>query len=264
MLKRSAIAVTVVASMCVAATGAQALGLRVFDQHLNHRGSPPSAFVGPSAVNQGDVIALDASMGPRQLGVPATSYRWSFGDGTTAVGPSVEHAYAQARTRTVKLEVTGRAGSVSGYTQTVQVLRSQVARASTASDSATGVAAGTNSSQPALQVRLLLMPQSLAGVLRSGLAARVTSNQTVAGFAFVSISPAAAKRAHIDAGRGPSVVIGRGTISRVGAGTATMRLHLANVTVAKLKPLAHVTLTVRLALVAATGDQLAIDTAGQY
>lgn len=264
MLKRSAILVTVVASMCVAATGAQAVGLSLFDQHMNRGGSPPSAFTAPSAVNQGDVIALDASMGPRQLGVPATSYRWSFGDGTTAVGPSVEHAYTQARTRTVKLEVISRAGGVSSYTQTVHVLRSQVARVSTASDSPTGVAAGTSSSQPALQVRLLLMPESLPTLLRSGIATRVTSNQTVAGFAFVSISPAAAKRAHINAGHGPSVVIGRGTITRIGAGTANVRLHLAKVTVAKLKALAHVTLSVRLALVAATGDQLAIDTAGQY
>ena len=264
MLRRPVIAVTVVVSMCVAATGAQAVGVSMFDQHMNAGASPPSAFVAPSAVNQGDEIALDASMGPRQLGVPATSYRWSFGDGTTAVGPSVEHAYAQARARTVKLEVTSRTGSVSGYTQTVQVLRSRAARASTASDSSTGVAAGTSSFQPALQVRLLLMPQSLRTLLRSGLAARVSSNQTVAGFAFVSISPSAAKRAHINAGSGPAVVIGRGTISRINAGSATLRLHLARATAAKLSTLGHVTLTVRLALTGATGDQVAIDTAGQY
>jgi hypothetical protein len=264
MFTRPVIAVAVVVSMCVAATGAQAVGLRVFDQHMNVAGSPPSAFVAPSAVNQGDVIALDATMGPRQLGVPATSYRWSFGDGATAVGPRVEHTYAQPGARAVKLEVTSRNGSPSVHLLTVHVLRSPAARASAASGSSTGAAAGTSPSQPPLQARLLLMPQSLRALLRSGIAARVTSNQTVAGFAFVSIAPSAAKRAHINTGPGPAVVIGRGTISRISAGTANLRLHLAQATVARLKALTHVTLTVRLALIAGTGEQFAIDTAGQY
>jgi hypothetical protein len=113
-------------------------------------------------------------------------------------------------------------------------------------------------------VQLLLMPQSLQAVLRSGISARVSSNETLAGFAWVSISRNAAKRAHIDAGVGPLVTVGRGTIARIGAGARSLRLRLSRAIAAKLRNLGDVTLTIRLGLVAATGDSLAIDAAGQY
>ena len=49
---------------------------------------------------------------------------------------------------------------------------------------------------------------------------QVSSNESAAGIATLSISRNAAKRAHIRMGRGASVVIGRGTISGINAGTS--------------------------------------------
>jgi hypothetical protein len=40
------------------------------------------------------------------------SYEWSFGDGTTATGASVEHTYSATGYKTVELRVTDRAGNV--------------------------------------------------------------------------------------------------------------------------------------------------------
>jgi hypothetical protein len=59
-------------------------------------------------------------------------------------------------------------------------------------------------------------------------------------------------------------VIGVGTLSGITTGTATLHLRLSRVMAAKLKNLRHLTLTVRLKLVAASGDHLAVDAAGRY
>ena len=59
-------------------------------------------------------------------------------------------------------------------------------------------------------------------------------------------------------------MIGRGTVSRIKNGTVNLHLRLSRVTAAKLKHLGHVTLTLRLALVAAGGVHLTIDAAGRY
>jgi hypothetical protein len=108
------------------------------------------------------------------------------------------------------------------------------------------------------------MPQSLKGVLRSGITIRVSSNVAANGIATVSISRAAAKRAHIKSGHGAAVRIGLGTVSSITNGTVTLHLHLSRTVAKKLAHLGHVTLTVRLALVAAGNQRFAIDVAGRY
>jgi len=226
-------------------------------------------FVVPSAVNQGDTVEFDGSTTASSLIVPASGYAWDFGDGTTAVGPSVVHSYANGGTYTVKLTVTDRGGNVASLSQTIAVLGSngQSVPAGTTQPTGSGGAGGSGggtTSAPALRVRILLMPQALRAVLRSGIAVRVSSNEAANGFATVSITRSTAKRVHIKGGHGPSVVIGRGTVSGVTAGTVTLRLHLSRGVSSKLKSLRHVTLTVRLALVAAAGDHFAIDAAGRY
>src|SRR5205085_3640701 len=60
-------------------------------------------FVVPSAVNQGDTVELDGSPTASTLLVPKADYQWDFGDGTTGVGPSVEHIYGAGGTYSVKL-----------------------------------------------------------------------------------------------------------------------------------------------------------------
>jgi hypothetical protein len=56
----------------------------------------------------GDAIQMYARTDPN--GVPALSYEWDFGDGTTELGPSVVHAYTQARDYEVRLVAQGLDG----------------------------------------------------------------------------------------------------------------------------------------------------------
>jgi hypothetical protein len=231
-------------------------------------------FVVPSAVNQGDVVEFDGSKTDSTLIVPNAGYAWDFGDGTTATGPSVVHSYATGGTYSVKLTVTDRGGNVRSLTQTIVVLGADglpVPPATTPTGTGpgggtpgTGAPGGGQTNSPALQVRLQLLPQGLRSVLRLGVAVQVRSNQAANGITRVSISRATARRAHIKAGRGPSVVIGVGTVSGIKDGTVTLHLRLSRVMRTKLKHLRHLTLTVRLALVAAGGHHLAIVAAGRY
>ncbi len=79
-------------------------------------------FVVPSPINQGKVVEFDGSVSPATLVVPAAGYAWEFGDGTTAVGPSVEHVYAKGGAYSVKLTLTDRGGNEESITQTVDVI----------------------------------------------------------------------------------------------------------------------------------------------
>jgi hypothetical protein len=243
------------------------------------------AFVVPSSVNQGDVVQFDGSTTASTLIVPNKGYAWDFGDGTTAAGPSVVHSYATTGTYAVKLTVTDRGGNVRGLTQTIDVLgpNGEPPVTATGPGAGTGAGAGPGSGtatptgtgnptagpplshpRPRLQVRLQLMPQALKGVLRSGVTVVVVSNQPADGLASISIPRSAAKRAHLKAGRGPSVVIGQGTVSGIANGKTTLHLRLARSVASKLKALRHVVLTIRMTVIATGGQHSAIDVAGHY
>jgi hypothetical protein len=58
----------------------------------------------PSAANAGETIQFSALTA---TGVPAVGYRWDFGDGTSANGPQVSHAYTRAAPFVVRLTVDG-------------------------------------------------------------------------------------------------------------------------------------------------------------
>jgi hypothetical protein len=231
-----------------------------------------TSFVAPSAVDAGDVVQLDGSKSQSSLLIPNANYLWTFGDGTTATGPSVVHSYSRGGTYNVTLKVTDRGGdSTTSLPETIQVLGPNdqpvlgTPTPSTPAPStpapATGGASGSN---PALSVNLQLMPQSLRSVLRHGIAVRVSSNKDANGIATVSISRAAARRAHIKVGRGLAVRIGIGTLASVTNGTVTLHLHLSPAMAKKLAHLGHVTMSIRLALVAAGNQSFAVDAAGQY
>jgi hypothetical protein len=230
------------------------------------------AFVVPSAVNPGDEVQFDASTTASTVIVPNSGYVWDFGDGTTAVGPSVVHGYAKGGTYAVKVTVTDRGGDVRNLSQTVQVLGPDGLPVSTPTSTQSGgtgggtttTGGGASTTPPVLRVHLQLLPQSLPAVLRSGIAVRVSSNEAANGIAQVSISRSLAKQAKIKVGRGPSVVIGTGTVSAIKGGTVRLRLVLSRATSTKLKHLKHVTLTIRLSLIGVAGDRLAIDAAGRY
>jgi hypothetical protein len=212
------------------------------------------AFVVPSAVNPGDVVDFDGGSTRTSLLIPNADYRWSFGDGSTATGPSVAHSYATGGTYTVTLTVTDRGGNSSTLNQTITVL----------GGSGQVVTPPNSSGKHGLHVRILLMPQSLHTVLAHGVNVRVTSDARASGIAWVSIPRGLAKRAHIKAGRKPFVVIGVGTVSGISDGTVSLHLKLSRSVAAKLRHLSHVALSVRLSLVGADGNHAAVDAAGRY
>jgi hypothetical protein len=212
------------------------------------------AFVLPSAVNPGDEVQFDGSTTASTLIVSAAGYKWNFGDGTTATGPSVVHSYTKGGTFTVTLTVTDRGGNAATLSQTIQVLGAN----------GQPVTSPTSKAGKGLHARIQLIPQGLRTVLRKGVMVRVKSNESANGIASVSISRAQARRVHIKLGRGPSVQLGVGTLSAIKAGTVTLHLRLPAAMVARLRHLTHLTLTVRLALVGPGGDHLAIDAAGRY
>lgn len=215
-------------------------------------------FVVPSAINPGDEVQFDGSITASTLLVPEADYHWSFGDGTSASGPAVVHAYSTGGSYTVTLTVTDRGGNTSTLSQTVTVLGGG------GGGGTSGSPGSGNSGKGGLQVHILLMPQSLKTVLSHGVMMRVSSNARANGIAYVSIPRKLARRAHIKVGRGPFVVIGVGTVSGITDGTVSLHLKLSRSVAAKLRHLRHVTLSVRLSLVGAGGNRVAVDAAGRY
>ncbi len=62
----------------------------------------------PAAANTGDTITLSAVSAQAEAGgVPAVAYHWDFGDGTSADGPKVSHAYTNAGEFTIRLTADG-------------------------------------------------------------------------------------------------------------------------------------------------------------
>jgi len=67
--------------------------------------APTVTAQAPSAANTGDTIRLSAQA--EAGGVPAVAYHWDLGDGTSADGPKVSHAYTRAGDFMVRLTVEG-------------------------------------------------------------------------------------------------------------------------------------------------------------
>jgi hypothetical protein len=221
-------------------------------------------FVVPSSVNQGDVVQFDGEATQTTLIVPRPNFTWDFGDGTTAVGPSQTHVYTKGGTYTVKLTVTDRGGDTATLSQSIVVLDKNGQVVVPGGSGSGGGGGGGGVSKTPLHVRMQLTPQALKTMLRSGISIVVTANQPADAIVTLSITRSAAKRAHIRTGRGPSVMIGRGTASRIKAGSGTLHLKLSSSTVKKLRRLRHVTVTVRLALVAAGNSRTAVVAAARY
>lgn len=217
-------------------------------------------FVVPSAVDAGDVVQFDGSKTLSGLLVPTNDYIWSFGDGTTGIGPSVVHSYAYGGNYAVKLITVDRGGNLATLTQSITVLGPH----QTPPASPPPAPPTTHHVGPSFSVRLVILPQSLQNVLAHGVKLRVISNAAADGFVSVLISRRAARLAHI-AAHGPAVVIGRGTTSGVvRSGTITLRLRLSRTVSAKLRRLRHVTLTYRLSLTSTSRQHLTIVQAGSY
>jgi chitodextrinase len=222
-------------------------------------------FVAPSPVDPGDVVAFDGSATRSTLMVTNGNFQWDFGDGTTAIGPSVVHSYGKGGTYTVTLTVTDRGGYHKQVAHQVQVSGAQGNPGPPQTQTQTSENQKSMSGSTALQVHLQLLPQSVKGVLRQGLALRVTSTQPANGLATVLLARSSARHAHMKVGRKQSaVVIGRGTLSGIKSGTVTLHMKLSRATAKKLLRLKHMSVTVRLALSAASGARVTVDAAGNY
>ena len=82
--------------------------------------APPSiAAEVPSAVQTGAAVMFSAAA--RAEGVPAITYRWDFGDGTSEEGAEVNHAFTAAASYTVRLKVDGADGVASEQTFPITV-----------------------------------------------------------------------------------------------------------------------------------------------
>jgi PKD repeat protein len=76
----------------------------------------------PSAPGVNEPVFFNATTSTAGSGHTISSYRWTFGDGTTASGATVSHAYAAAGTFTVQLTVTdevGQSATSAGTTITI-------------------------------------------------------------------------------------------------------------------------------------------------
>jgi hypothetical protein len=78
--------------------------IKLIDSHVPPNAPSVKAEV-PSATNAGESIQLSAQA--QAAGAPAVGYRWDFGDGTSASGPKVSHAYTRAGDFKVRLTVDG-------------------------------------------------------------------------------------------------------------------------------------------------------------
>jgi len=86
--------------------------------------APPAAIIsGPSQVTAGVSAVFDGSSSTPLGGI--ASYSWSFGDGGSANGPTVNHVFAQAGQYVVSLQVSNTAGQSSQATLVVQVNAAQ-------------------------------------------------------------------------------------------------------------------------------------------
>ncbi|HZU61128.1 MAG TPA: PKD domain-containing protein, partial [Solirubrobacteraceae bacterium] len=215
------------------------------------------SFVVPSSIDQGEAVGFDGSTTASTLIVPNGQYQWNFGDGSKlSFGASVVHRFAKAGYYHVTLTVTDRGWNTRSVTQTVEVLQSNGQPPSSG---------GHHHGPPAFKVHLELLPQSLKQVLSSGLQVRVSSNEAADGFATLLIPQSVAKKANISGHRTSSgVVVGRGTVSGIKAGSVSLRVRVSSSTASRLAHVGYLSLTLRLALAGQSGGHVTVQATGRY
>jgi len=97
-------------------------GARVDIGGLEYQRSAPvaAATATPVVVDSGQVVTFDGRASDADPGENPT-YHWAFDDGTSAVGPTAQHAFTTAGTHAATLTVTDPAGVTDSAQVTVQV-----------------------------------------------------------------------------------------------------------------------------------------------
>jgi PKD repeat protein len=92
-------------------------------------GDEPAAVftISPSAPSQLEAVQFNASSSRAGAGRTISSYRWNFGDGSTATGVTASHAYASVGTYQVTLTVTDNVGLTNTATNPVAVTNTVIA-----------------------------------------------------------------------------------------------------------------------------------------
>ena len=82
-------------------------------------GSPSLTINAPSSAEVAKPVTASVSCDPD--GVPAFSYHWDFGDGTSAEGPQATHTYTMAGTYSIKISAEGADGIPANRTVSIGV-----------------------------------------------------------------------------------------------------------------------------------------------
>jgi hypothetical protein len=85
------------------------------------RGVPVAAISGPDTATVGHTIELSAEGSSDPDPADSLTYKWWFGDGTTATGQTASHAFATSGTHAVTLEVTDPTGQQRTVTKSISV-----------------------------------------------------------------------------------------------------------------------------------------------
>ena len=234
----------------------------------------------PSAVNVGDVVALDG--GESNISLGAVNYHWDFGDGqsSTSGQGGVFHSYATPGSFPITLTVTDRGGNVSTQQQTITVVPPSAAPDASSNGGSSGVPGpsviggglpglippgpgsrpASNVLNPAgLKLSSSIVTKKLSAALRSGLAVRYTVNEEVAGRFEVLLDGRTAHRlkvpgavaagfARLARARRP-IVIGTATVVTAHGGTNGVSVHFSRATAKRLGREHSLTVTLRLTAV---------------
>jgi hypothetical protein len=86
---------------------------------------PEPAITAPASAASGAPVAISGAVAANAP-VPASGYSWQFGDGQTAVGQAVTHAYAAAGTYTITLTATDPNGETGSITSQITIATAAV------------------------------------------------------------------------------------------------------------------------------------------
>jgi hypothetical protein len=92
--------------------------IKIIDTNTREAAPQVTAEI-PSTTSVGETMDLSAQANP--AGVPAISYHWDFGDGTTADGPNTAHTYTNNAEFIIRLTVDGVDGMSAQETFPVKV-----------------------------------------------------------------------------------------------------------------------------------------------